>query len=109
MKLICLVLLFFLGCITLPKTGNEAIYESATADVKTLPPSKEKRNIQKALEVCSEQNEELKELREENSKLKELANKWRGLRNTAIVAGIFSVLGLLVFVVYKFRNLLGMP
>ncbi|EKO89302.1 hypothetical protein LEP1GSC020_3183 [Leptospira interrogans serovar Grippotyphosa str. 2006006986] len=107
MRLICLALLCICACIGLQKTGNEAIYESAKVDVGTLPPSKEKRNIQKALEVCSEQNEELKELREENSKLKELANKWRGLRNTAIVAGIFSALGLLVFVVYKFRNLLG--
>ncbi|EMN54859.1 hypothetical protein LEP1GSC089_2808 [Leptospira interrogans serovar Autumnalis str. LP101] len=109
MKLICLVLLFFLGCITLPKTGNEAIYESATADVKTLPPSKEKRNIQKALEVCSEQNEELKELREENSKLKELANKWKGLRNSMIVIGIFAVIGLVGVMIYKFRNFFGMP
>lgn len=109
MKLICLVLLFFLGCITLPKTGNEAIYESAKADVETLPPSKEKRNIQKALDVCSEQNEELKLLREENSKLQELANKWKGLRNSAIIAGFFAVLGLVGILVYKFRNLLGVP
>ncbi|AXR64523.1 hypothetical protein [Leptospira mayottensis] len=109
MKLICLVLLFFCACITLPKTGNEAIYESAKADVETLPPSKEKRNIQKALDVCSEQNEELKELREENSKLKELANKWKGLRNSMIVVGIFAVLGLVGILVYKFRNLLGVP
>lgn len=41
MKPICLVLLYFCACITLPKTGNEAIYESAKADVETLPPSKE--------------------------------------------------------------------
>ncbi|WP_061285946.1 hypothetical protein [Leptospira interrogans] len=109
MRLICLVLLFFFACITLPKTGNEAIYESAKADVETLPPSKEKQNIQKALEVCSEQNEELKELREENSKLKELANKWKGLRNSAIAVGIFAVLGLVGVLVYKLRNLLGMP
>lgn len=93
----------------LTKTGNEAIYESAKADVDTFPESKEKRNIQKALDVCSEQNEELKELREENSKLKEFANKWKGLRNSMIVVGIFAVLGLVGILVYKFRNLLGVP
>ncbi|EMO63368.1 hypothetical protein LEP1GSC133_4464 [Leptospira borgpetersenii serovar Pomona str. 200901868] len=109
MKPICLVLLYFCACITLPKTGNEAIYESAKADVETLPPSKEKRNIQKALDVCSEQNEELKLLREENSKLKEFANKWKGLRNSSIVVGVFAVFGLLGFLAYKFRNLLGVP
>lgn len=109
MKPICLVLLYFCACITLPKTGNEAIYESAKADVETFPPSKEKRNIQKALDVCSEQNEELKLLREENSKLQEFANKWKGLRNSMIVVGFFAVLGLVGILVYKFRNLLGVP
>ncbi|EMO79191.1 hypothetical protein LEP1GSC126_2889 [Leptospira kirschneri str. 200801774] len=109
MKLICLVLLYFCACTALQKTGNEAIYESAKADVDTFPESKEKRNIQKALDVCSEQNEELKELREENSKLKEFANKWKGLRNSMIVVGIFAVLGLVGILVYKFRNLLGVP
>ncbi|MGJ4785661.1 hypothetical protein ACQV5J_16220 [Leptospira interrogans] len=109
MRLICLVLLFFCACTALQKTGNEAIYESAKADVETFPPSKEKQNIQKALEVCSEQNEELKSLREENSKLKELANKWKGLRNSMIVVGIFAVIGIVGVLIYKFRNLLGMP
>lgn len=109
MRLICLALLCICACIGLQKTGNEAIYESAKVDVGTLPPSKEKRNIQKALEVCSEQNEELKELRDENSKLKELANKWKGLRNSMIVIGIFAVIGLVGVMIYKFRNLFGMP
>ncbi|EMN44746.1 hypothetical protein [Leptospira weilii] len=109
MKSICLVLLFICACTALQKTGNEAIYESAKADVETLPPSKEKRNIQKALDVCGEQNEELKELREENLKLQELANKWKGLRNSAIAVGIFAVLGLVGVLIYKFRNLLGAP
>ncbi|MFQ3857138.1 hypothetical protein ACLK29_00785 [Leptospira kirschneri] len=109
MKLICLVLLFFCACTALQKTGNEAIYESAKADVETLPPSREKQNIQKALDVCSDQNEELKSLRKENSKLKELANKWIGLRNSVIVVGVFAALGLVGVLIYKFRNLLGMP
>lgn len=102
MKLICLVLLFFCTCTALPKTGNEVIYESAKADVETLPPSKEKQNIQKALDVCSDQNEELKSLQKENSKLKELANKWKGLRNSVIVVGVFAALGLVSVLIYKF-------
>ncbi|WP_078125690.1 hypothetical protein [Leptospira alexanderi] len=109
MKSICLVLLFICACTALQKTGNEAIYESAKADAETLPPSNEKRNIQKALEVCREQNEELKELREENSKLNEFANKWKGLRNSVIIVGFFAVIGLLGFLAYKLRNVLGVP
>ncbi|EKT88090.1 hypothetical protein [Leptospira santarosai] len=109
MKRIFLALLFFYACTALQKTGNEAIYDSATADVETLPDSKEKRNILKALDVCREQNQELISLREENRKLNELANQWRGLRNSAIVIGIFLAIGVVGTILYKVRHLLGVP
>ncbi|EKR93336.1 hypothetical protein LEP1GSC163_0924 [Leptospira santarosai str. CBC379] len=109
MKKIFLVLLFFCACTALQKTGNEAIYDSATADVETLPDSKKKQNILKALDVCREQNQELISLREENRKLNELANKWRGLRNSAIVIGVFLAIGVVGTILYKVRHLLGVP
>ncbi len=109
MRKIFLVLLFFYACTALQQTGNEAIYDSATADVETLPDSKARQNILKALDVCREQNQELISLREENRKLNELANKWRGLRNSAIVIGVFLAIGVVGTILYKVRHLLGVP